>query len=197
MKNPSPDPKQVWVAQLRHAVSGSIDFTVTATDGAGQIGLRARSTSPADQRARRGRDTDQMIDDALDDLSRAVTTFGLDPVLGAVVSSLVSHDDRWASDPRWYEPFGSARIPSFTVTVTEAVDDGSEAPSELLGALHEGLRSRSDRRRNGAVYTPAAVADRLVGQAFTGLDVPRAVCDPAAGGGAFLLAAAVRSATPG
>ena len=28
MKNPSPDPKQVWVAQLRHAVSGSIDFTV-------------------------------------------------------------------------------------------------------------------------------------------------------------------------
>ncbi len=38
VKNPSPDPKQVWVAQLRHAVSGSIDFTVTATDGAGQIG---------------------------------------------------------------------------------------------------------------------------------------------------------------
>lgn len=129
-----------------------------------------------------------MIDDALDDLSRAVTTFGLDPVLGAVVSSLVSHDDRWAADPRWYEPFGTARIPSFTVT--DAVDDASEAPSELLGALHEGLRSRSDRRRNGAVYTPAAVADRLVDQAFTGLEVPRAVCDPAAGGGAFLLAAA-------
>ena len=38
VKNPSPDPKQVWVAQLRHAVSGSIDFTVTATDGAGQVG---------------------------------------------------------------------------------------------------------------------------------------------------------------
>ena len=59
-----------------------------------------------------------------------------------------------------------------------------------LGALHEGLRSRSDRRRNGAVYTPAAVADRLVDQAFAGLEVPRAVCDPAAGGGAFLLAVA-------
>ncbi len=38
VKNPSSDPRQVWVTQLRHAVSGSIDFTVTATDGAGQTG---------------------------------------------------------------------------------------------------------------------------------------------------------------
>ncbi|HEY7939347.1 MAG TPA: hypothetical protein VID05_05905, partial [Acidimicrobiales bacterium] len=38
VKSPNPDPRQVWRAQLRHAVSGSIDFTVTATDGAGQVG---------------------------------------------------------------------------------------------------------------------------------------------------------------
>ena len=122
-----------------------------------------------------------MIDDALDDLSRAVTSFGLDPVLGAVVNSLVSHDDRWANDPRWYEPFGTATIPSFTVG--RGVDAGwNTSASEVLGAVHEGLRSRSDRRRNGAVYTPAAVADRLVEHTLGGLDSPATVCDPAAGG---------------
>jgi len=37
VKNPSPDPHQVWHAGLRHAVSGAVDFTVTATDAAGQV----------------------------------------------------------------------------------------------------------------------------------------------------------------
>ena len=38
VKNPAPDPRQVWSAQLRHSVSGGLDFTVTTTDGAGQTG---------------------------------------------------------------------------------------------------------------------------------------------------------------
>lgn len=68
---------------------------------------------------------------------------------------------------------------------------------DLLGATWEQLMTSSVRRARGAHFTPIAVADRVVGHAFdqakiiaTGQSDELRVWDPAAGGGAFLLAAA-------
>ncbi len=67
------------------------------------------------------------------------------------------------------------------------------APDEL-GPSYEAALDGAQRRRTGAFYTPAAIADGLVERAATGFDLapPRrpTVCDPAVGGGAFALAAA-------
>jgi hypothetical protein len=60
----------------------------------------------------------------------------------------------------------------------------------LLGVLHEALLGRAARRRSGVFHTPRPVAEQVVGWALEGVgDEPR-VCDPAVGGGVFLLAAA-------
>lgn len=70
---------------------------------------------------------------------------------------------------------------------------GFEAdPAAALGRAREGLLSGDDRRARGAVYTPTAIADGVVGEAVFGADLGRApsVCDPAVGAGAFLLASA-------
>ena len=74
----------------------------------------------------------------------------------------------------------------------------------LLGAAHEALLADSERRQRGAFYTPGPLAAGLVRAAGT-LVGPRGrrarVCDPAVGGGVFLLAAAreliARGADPG
>jgi predicted RNA methylase len=63
------------------------------------------------------------------------------------------------------------------------------ARPDHLGRLHEQLLARGERKGRGAFYTPPAVADELVAWAVRDLDDP-VVCDPACGGGAFLLAAA-------
>jgi hypothetical protein len=63
---------------------------------------------------------------------------------------------------------------------------------ELLGDVLEQLQPRDARRRQGSFFTPHATArlvvDRLT-EGWTWPEHPR-VCDPACGGGAFLLAAA-------
>ena len=62
---------------------------------------------------------------------------------------------------------------------------------DLLGVVHEALLDRDERRRTGAFYTPAALADSVAARTLAplaGRD-PLTVCDPAAGGGALLLAA--------
>ncbi|HEX7094889.1 MAG TPA: N-6 DNA methylase [Acidimicrobiales bacterium] len=66
----------------------------------------------------------------------------------------------------------------------------------VLGQLYEALLEPRSRHRAGAHYTPPHVARSLVAFAREGHEVaaPR-VCDPAAGGGAFLLAAADTIAT--
>jgi len=68
---------------------------------------------------------------------------------------------------------------------------------ELGGAVLEALQDAPERRRTGAHHTPVAIAARLVAIALDGLDPPPSaggpvptVCDPAVGGGVFLLAAA-------
>jgi hypothetical protein len=88
--------------------------------------------------------------------------------------------------------------PGRTVEGGEAVD-GTEAVDRAdLGAdLASALEAATDpnvRRANGLHVTPRWLADHLVAQALDGLEGLPAIsaCDPACGGGAFLLAAARR-----
>lgn len=66
------------------------------------------------------------------------------------------------------------------------------ATPELLGQVYEALRPRRARKASGAFYTPEAVArgvvDAVLGS-LPGDPQTLQVCDPAVGGGAFLLAA--------
>ncbi|MFN3217553.1 MAG: class I SAM-dependent DNA methyltransferase [Acidimicrobiales bacterium] len=59
-----------------------------------------------------------------------------------------------------------------------------------LGIVHEATHDGSIRRRRGVHYTPRSVARGLAAIALEGADHATTVCDPAVGGGAFLLAAA-------
>lgn len=71
-----------------------------------------------------------------------------------------------------------------------ALPHGAEVA--MLGQVHEVLVDRRSKRRRGAFYTPPDVARSLVGIALRDDAMPGAVtvCDPTAGGGAFLLGAA-------
>ncbi|MCB0996019.1 MAG: N-6 DNA methylase [Acidimicrobiales bacterium] len=75
------------------------------------------------------------------------------------------------------------------------IDDDLVHP-HVLGQVHEALVSPAERRRGGVHYTPRTVARRLSALAIedwaasTHPGRAPVVCDPAAGGGAFLLAAA-------
>src|SRR5688572_32958868 len=62
---------------------------------------------------------------------------------------------------------------------------------EPMAVVLERATSEEQRQANGLHVTPAWLADHLVGRAFDLVDddIP-SVCDPACGGGAFLLAAA-------
>lgn len=61
---------------------------------------------------------------------------------------------------------------------------------DLAGRCYESILTGHQRRASGSHYTPASVAARLVAVALDGLPTASTVCDPACGGGAFLLAAA-------
>lgn len=81
----------------------------------------------------------------------------------------------------------------------EGVDVPAEQASPvLLGAVHEALLHPGRRKATGAHYTPAEVTGAMIGWALEGVGAKRpVVCDPAAGAGAFLLAAADALATRG
>lgn len=66
------------------------------------------------------------------------------------------------------------------------------ADAWLLGHVHEALLGLDERRAAGAHYTSREVAAGLVSWATAGFELSKRVlvCDPAFGGGAFLLAAA-------
>ena len=68
------------------------------------------------------------------------------------------------------------------------VTAGPGEPGEL-GDVLESVTPRADRRRQGAHYTPAPLADGLAARALEGRGAVT-VADPACGGGALLLAAA-------
>jgi hypothetical protein len=83
-------------------------------------------------------------------------------------------------------------------TSVHEVDD--EHGPDLLGDLHEALLTPADRHRSGAYYTSRPIADGLTAVAMRAVERPSGetlVCDPAAGGGAFLLAAARRLTADG
>ncbi len=68
---------------------------------------------------------------------------------------------------------------------------GPTVGPEVLGQAYEALLAGGERRARGAFFTPADVARRLVQLGLEAGDTtPGVVLDPAAGGGAFLLAAA-------
>jgi hypothetical protein len=74
---------------------------------------------------------------------------------------------------------------------------GVAAPA-LLGVVHEALLHPGSRRATGAHYTPPEVTDAMVAWALEGIEAEHpVVCDPAAGAGAFLLAAAEALAARG
>ena len=95
------------------------------------------------------------------------------------------------------------RWPDTVVLSGAALPQGSERGPDALGHAYEALADEA-LRRLGLHYTPATVAERLVAigldgldgldahhpAASTGRDLAPVVCDPACGGGAFLLAAA-------
>ena len=73
------------------------------------------------------------------------------------------------------------------------------AAPELLGIVHAALQAGASRRRGGVFMTPASVAAGVTAATLGRLpsandDRSLRVCDPAVGGGAFLLAAARRLA---
>jgi hypothetical protein len=108
---------------------------------------------------------------------RAVIDDGVDGFVDGLVDGIDVSDEVAACDVPWVIPPGLAR-------------------ADLLGCAHEALLGADHRYANGVHYTPATIADGVVSMALT---APRArsatsrlptVCDPAVGGGAFLLAAA-------
>ncbi|MEJ5256257.1 MAG: N-6 DNA methylase [Acidimicrobiales bacterium] len=66
---------------------------------------------------------------------------------------------------------------------------GQDSSPDLLGLAHQRLQPRDERRRMGVFYTPTTVAFGLARLALAGSEGAVRVCDPACGGGAFLLAA--------
>ena len=91
--------------------------------------------------------------------------------------------------------------------LTDGAGDGAPLAPEvirasgprLLGLVHEALLDAAHRHRRGVFYTPPDVASGLVRTVFARHDDPSSprppasgvtVCDPALGGGVFLLAAA-------
>jgi len=74
-----------------------------------------------------------------------------------------------------------------------AAGQGSSGGSLALAGVLEGATPDEQRRANGLHVTPAWLADHLVERVLDGLAPPLdgcALCDPACGGGAFLLAGA-------
>jgi len=66
-----------------------------------------------------------------------------------------------------------------------------------LGMVHQTALPRTGRRRGGVFYTPRGLARTVVDRAISAAGVPGTACDPAVGGGAFLLAVADAAVTAG
>lgn len=61
---------------------------------------------------------------------------------------------------------------------------------DLLGVLYTMMRSHGARKARGEFYTPPAVAEAMAGMTLAGLSSGQSICDPAAGTGGLLRAAA-------
>lgn len=70
------------------------------------------------------------------------------------------------------------------------LDRRRAAEVDLLGHLYLLLRSDTAKRARGEFYTPPAVAKLMAEMSFAGLSPGQAICDPTAGTGGLLRAAA-------
>lgn len=97
-----------------------------------------------------------------------------------------------------HDPHGAFAAASDALPAADLLPPPALRTPWLLGQVHESLLDPRSRRRAGAHYTPPDVARGLVAFAREGHGVRRPrVCDPAVGGGAFLLAAAESLARDG
>jgi hypothetical protein len=147
--------------------------------------------------------------------------FGRIPFLNGGLFEVHPLERAWRGDVPdrcWRDAFDQL-FERFHFTVDEGGDPGRIAP-DMLGRVFEGLMAPGDRRTSGAFYTPAALVTRLVDAGLVALLSERigltgagaeaalrgrdpamlpllrdiAILDPAAGSGAFLLAALERLA---
>lgn len=136
------------------------------------------------------------IDRAWADYIRAVgaATGGADPLLVmAGVAQALGRVTGWTVPAD--SPLGRIDVTASGASRQAAAIDPPEswADAWLLGGVHEALLAPPERRATGAHYTSRRLASGLVAWATAGgstLPVQPRICDPAAGGGAFLLAVA-------
>jgi hypothetical protein len=123
-----------------------------------------------------------------DGLARPERPDGLDPWPVEVLASVIRAVAERCGCPEALD--GTIFAGSSADPDTAALPDEVCTP-DLLGPAHQALLDRGHRRRRGVFYTPPAIAGRLVEATTTGWDPPPRprVCDPACGGGVFLLAA--------
>jgi hypothetical protein len=93
------------------------------------------------------------------------------------------------------EPVAVAAVDAVATPAPSAAGsrDEDESPVEGLASVLEAVTPAEQRRANGLHVTPAWLADELVALVLDGLAVSPdelTICDPACGGGAFLLSAA-------
>jgi SAM-dependent methyltransferase len=115
-----------------------------------------------------------------------------------------SADLRWAAARRFVRRFAEQRLPSDVTTALLPVDPGEAAAGEIegpavdsfeaLAAIYPALLDTTHRKRNGAWFThdtlAAPTAKRTLAPLLLRGDPARLrICDPAVGGGTFLLAA--------
>lgn len=102
---------------------------------------------------------------------------------------------RWLNE----EPRNGSLVEGAAAVVRAAVEAGvldvtldREAAREVdvLGHLHQELRSKAAKQWQGQFYTPAEVADVMAQITVIGAEPGRSICDPAAGTGGLLRSAA-------
>lgn len=139
------------------------------------------------------------------DSDRGLMDRGIDTFLGQLPDTTSDQDalSVLATIARRIAEQRGAPVPRSFFQVAEATDpgllgacDGLEPAflcPDLLGLAWERLMSRGQKRTHGAHFTPSELANDVVARTLDGRfakGVPARVWDPAAGGGAFLLAAA-------
>ncbi len=72
------------------------------------------------------------------------------------------------------------------------LDREAEREVDILGHIHQELRSKGAKQWQGQFYTPASAADAIARITLAGAKPGQSICDPAAGTGGLLRSAAVQ-----
>ncbi|MEE9415458.1 MAG: N-6 DNA methylase [Acidimicrobiales bacterium] len=117
---------------------------------------------------------DGAVENYLAELAQIATGHDRARVIAAVAKSVGAVPDLWLGKP-------IAEVPESPQNV-----DGAD----LIGLALQAITDSKTRSSGGLFYTPRAVADAIVSEAFRDHPLDGTVCDPTCGGGSFLLAAA-------